>query len=999
MPNTPQDDLFNIDRSLREERYAADLQAYSVLVNKQEELLIAKEERVKKLIEQYMSERNRSEKKARELALQEELKRQESVYKKTSLNNRDIYLKRRSYEIELLKQRLDNEERESLAHVRGAKKRQKIQEEFENKRRSYTEKQLKYEEELLKTQEAIYRVTQKYSDVSEQRKNAKERLDASKEELKNLIIQHDLLKEQYKDDLKNKDFIREEASLAERIQAIGRKRLQDKKEYYSLTQKDFDMSMQRIKAEREDDEEIQRMLGKRKGISGLKESSRSEVEMYSKILGEAITHYQETKRAVKRGDASADDLVAAESSLAKAKADYDKAESTDRIVKSVDSMASQVVTNLIKINESINSEVEKAIYSIKEYQPHVMARLQGTSKQYANILDALKKTLGVSPFVSLQETLDNAVKLIDMGIAYNIEERAFLQSISEDIATTFDAFDSNLLRLIRLQQADTTAARMGMEAYLTQFLNKMFSDTSYLSNVYDAVSAALVDAQSMMPYYEATSSEYILQKWFGSLYALGFSDTAVQRIAKGLNMLLTGDVQGLASDTAMQTLLAMSASRIDTVDYAEAMLKGLDSSQINDLMLSMVTYLQEIAKNSDTRVVRSAFGDVFDMSMSDLAAIQNLTSADLSSIYANQLSYENAYKEAGKQLLKVPERLALSDMINNVLSNVLFSAGIDIANNAVAYFIYTLADALEDATGGINLPNIEFEGGFATINFGGNIDLSMFTVEGLLKQGIASLFLIGQIPTIFESISRGAGLSSDIFGVWGANQLTSRGVNTLLNVSGVSSGISSSSSSNGALSAEGKKALGALGEVLGIDDASPTTISDVYNLLNERFEIEKTISDTTTEIYDTLTSIGNGLNEKIGTLPTFASGTRNAPSGLAIVGENGPELVRLSGGESIFNSTETSNLISSLSTTSSTEAYILNNVKISDIDANFENKLKQILKQVLSDKSSGIGTAFDSADEEDNFKELVKKMLDGEINVNVKNSNFDEFLQKNTYNF
>ena len=45
--------------------------------------------------------------------------------------------------------------------------------------------------------------------------------------------------------------------------------------------------------------------------------------------------------------------------------------------------------------------------------------------------------------------LSNLNELIQMGVNYNIEQRAFLQSMTDKIVTTFNAFDSNLLNLFK----------------------------------------------------------------------------------------------------------------------------------------------------------------------------------------------------------------------------------------------------------------------------------------------------------------------------------------------------------------------------------------------------------------------------------------------------------------------------------------------------------------------------------------------------------------------
>jgi hypothetical protein len=69
-----------------------------------------------------------------------------------------------------------------------------------------------------------------------------------------------------------------------------------------------------------------------------------------------------------------------------------------------------------------------------------------------------------------------------------VEQRAFLQTMTDKIATTFNAFDSNLLKIIRIQQEDSTVYRMGAEAQLTKFFNSNFQDSTYMSDVYDTVS-------------------------------------------------------------------------------------------------------------------------------------------------------------------------------------------------------------------------------------------------------------------------------------------------------------------------------------------------------------------------------------------------------------------------------------------------------------------------------------------------------------------------------
>ena len=111
-----------------------------------------------------------------------------------------------------------------------------------------------------------------------------------------------------------------------------------------------------------------------------------------------------------------------------------------------------------KLTESINKLsgfVDKYIDTYAKYQSTINTRLQGTGRQFqgaSGIENILTRAIGVNPYVSNKAVMDNVQKLTETGIAYNLEQRAFLETISDDIASTFSAFDSSLLRIIRLQQ-------------------------------------------------------------------------------------------------------------------------------------------------------------------------------------------------------------------------------------------------------------------------------------------------------------------------------------------------------------------------------------------------------------------------------------------------------------------------------------------------------------------------------------------------------------------
>lgn len=102
--------------------------------------------------------------------------------------------------------------------------------------------------------------------------------------------------------------------------------------------------------------------------------------------------------------------------------------------------------------------------------------------------------------------------MVSKGIVANIEQRAFLDTIKDKIATTFDAANGTLVRLVRIQQQDNTAARLGMESALTAFLNNMYETTEYMSDVMNSVKSSLEESMSLMGAKEATEFEYMVQK-------------------------------------------------------------------------------------------------------------------------------------------------------------------------------------------------------------------------------------------------------------------------------------------------------------------------------------------------------------------------------------------------------------------------------------------------------------------------------------------------------
>lgn len=475
---------------------------------------------------------------------------------------------------------------------------------------------------------------------------------------------------------------------------------------------------------------------------------------YSESLGSTITTYRQLE---KDALASGDKEAAKAYKQAGDNAAWEKA-SNDALIGAVNG----VIKAVQNVQAALDGSVRMAMQDITKYMPIFSTRLQGSGKNFDSINKLVRNTLGVSPFIKQQTYLENISKGVQQGIAYNIESRAYLESIKDRVADTFNAFDATMSRMIRLQQSDSSMARLGMEASMTKTLNAMFSDTSYMTNVYDTVSGALLDASAQLSREESVEFEYTVQKWLGSLYSLGLSDAFVGQVAQGINYLGTGNVQALAGNSALQTLMAMSASRAG-IPYGETLIGGLNASTTNKLLQSMVEYLQEIAGDTN-KVVKSAYGDIFGFSQSDLRAIGNLTPDEINALAGGNLSYKGAMKELQAQILQVVNRTSLAQMVDTLFANAVYTMGMGVASNPATYVLWKVADMIEGATGGIHLPAISVMGNM--------VDLSSFTIEGIMKTGIVGLGSLSLIPAILGSFASGGGLNPMAFGF---QEHTSRG--------------------------------------------------------------------------------------------------------------------------------------------------------------------------------------------------------------------------------
>ena len=180
---------------------------------------------------------------------------------------------------------------------------------------------------------------------------------------------------------------------------------------------------------------------------------------------------------------------------------------TKNVTETMKHVGKALEEGLNKINDSISKYAQ--------YQTAINTRLQGASN-FSTITNNLKD-VAFSPLVKAEDLYANLNSLVGEGIVTNVEQRAFFMTIKDAIATTFDVNADYLKRMVKVQQEDSTAARLGMESYLTRWLNEYVQNTEYLTATFDQVASSLFEASALLKQSVGSGAseefEFVVQKW------------------------------------------------------------------------------------------------------------------------------------------------------------------------------------------------------------------------------------------------------------------------------------------------------------------------------------------------------------------------------------------------------------------------------------------------------------------------------------------------------
>lgn len=415
-------------------------------------------------------------------------------------------------------------------------------------------------------------------------------------------------------------------------------------------------------------------------------------------------------------------------------------------------MAQGAFDTLSKFTSKVSSSIDSYIQKYTQYMGSINTRLQGTSLSFDKLARNIATNLGTSPYIRQEEMLTNLNKFVEQGIAYNLESRAFLATATAKIANTFNSFDSSLLRIIKIQQADSTVARIGMESLLTKFLNARYEDTSYLTNTAN-IRSNLLEAESIMGYKGATEFEYAVQRYLGSMSSLGVSDAAINMISQGLGYLGSGNYSALLGNEGLRNLFGMAASRAGT-DLGSLLSGGLTASSASSLLSNIIGIGQNIA-TSGNNVTRSAFANLFGFSLSDVISLTNITAEDLREITKNIVSYEKLRNETTNQLNTISQRTTTSEKVQNVISNIMTGLGANIATSPALYGVWEAANLL--AGSGLDY------------KFGVGVQTSLSQV---MKTGVVG---ISGITSIVRALGNLNNLGGTSLSAWGERETRGKG--------------------------------------------------------------------------------------------------------------------------------------------------------------------------------------------------------------------------------
>jgi hypothetical protein len=155
----------------------------------------------------------------------------------------------------------------------------------------------------------------------------------------------------------------------------------------------------------------------------------------------------------------------------------------------------------------------------------------------------------------------------------------------------------------------------------------------------------------------------------------------------------------------------MAANEAGT-PIANILEKGLNASEADDLMKSMVEYLAKLYNETKgSRVLAQQFANVYGLTASDLKAAASLVSS-VDDISKKDETYDTMLQQVHDMagMLSMMSRTSTGEMMENMKANFMYSMASSLANDPVSSSLNLVANLLNDLVGGIEIPFINVYG-------------------------------------------------------------------------------------------------------------------------------------------------------------------------------------------------------------------------------------------------------------------------------------------------
>lgn len=646
---------------------------------------------------------------------------------------------------------------------------------------------------------------------------------------------------------------------------------------------------------------------------------------------------------------------------------------------------SSAVEALGAVAGKLNAKLNEYMDTYYQYQSKLMTRLNGSDHEYDAMQKLVRSQIGTSPYVTQTKVMEKIADLVEKGIAQNVEERALLAAIGDKLVTTFDADNASLMRLIRLQQKDTTALYMGMEGFLNKLLNQWFEDTSYLSDEFDNIESILLELDSTMN--DSVGVNFAIQKWMAALSTMGMSGNTLQNLAEGLVALGTGDITKLSSNESLQSLFAI-VSNNKNLHYGDMLTEGITEGNINTLMRGIVEYINDI-NTQNNNVVNAQYQQLFNMTRADFEAISNLAqSSKFGAVY-------NAYSTSAQSKMwlddyvtTIGDRMHLSEKMDNLVENALTTLGTSISDNAVTYGLWRVNEFI----GGLDLP---------VVSAAANLANSAVAIGAGIKN-------IAQITSALNKTFK------ITIKDWEDSDFETRSRGSYKAVPSVAASAPASASSPVTSSTSLSYAMSSRGGGSGNSNpASITSATSSYQSLNEQIKAVANYVDedgnTLADYQSQINSITNSVSK--GSLTEASAVAANAVTGVEMQEANDTL-------EKLYNDLFTKPIMVTPTTASGSSNTIVEinkvmntnnavNVTVTNETIKTQSSVETISDNVKAVITSAVLGALTKNDERPRstvtdsvnksaitLEDLIYKIVNGEVAVNISNTNFDTVISK-----